>query len=102
MKLAYTMAPGRGDTDLVLERLAADLPDRGLGCCGTVQINSARADVLTLSQHHVGGHRADHGPKHAPGMISHKGQSDSRTAKSAQLIKTANSATSVACRNWLD
>ncbi|MFU8776449.1 hypothetical protein [Roseovarius autotrophicus] len=25
MKLAYTMAPGRGDTDLVLERLAADL-----------------------------------------------------------------------------
>ncbi len=43
MKLAYTMAPGRGDTDLVLERLATDLAARGLRCCGTVQINSARA-----------------------------------------------------------
>ena len=42
MKLAYTMAPGRGDTDLVLERLAADLAARGLRCCGTVQINSER------------------------------------------------------------
>jgi nucleoside-triphosphatase THEP1 len=45
MKLAYTMAPGRGDTDLVLERLAAELATRGLRCCGTVQINSARADA---------------------------------------------------------
>lgn len=45
MKLAYTMAPGRGDTDLVLERLAADLSARGLRCCGTVQINSERADA---------------------------------------------------------
>ena len=45
MKLAYTMAPGRGDTDLVLERLASDLAARGLKCCGTVQINSARADA---------------------------------------------------------
>jgi len=45
MKLAYTMAPGRGDTDLVLERLAADLTARGLRCCGTVQINSERADA---------------------------------------------------------
>ena len=45
MKLAYTMAPGRGDTDLVLERLAADLAARGLRCCGTVQINSERADA---------------------------------------------------------
>ena len=44
MKLAYTMAPGRGDTDLVLERLAADITARGLRCCGTVQINSERAD----------------------------------------------------------
>lgn len=43
MKLAYTMAPGRGDTDLVLERLAADLAARGLRCRGTVQINSERA-----------------------------------------------------------
>lgn len=45
MKLAYTMAPGRGDTDLVLERLASDLAARGLRCCGTVQINSARVDA---------------------------------------------------------
>ena len=45
MKLAYTMAPGRGDTDLVLERLANSLAARGLRCCGTVQINSARADT---------------------------------------------------------
>ncbi|MDW4500287.1 DUF2478 domain-containing protein [Sulfitobacter sp. D35] len=45
MKLAYTMAPGRGDTDLVLERLAANLAARGLRCCGTVQINSKRSDV---------------------------------------------------------
>ena len=45
MKLAYTMAPGRGDTDLVLERLAAELAARGLRCCGTVQINSERADA---------------------------------------------------------
>lgn len=45
MKLAYTMAPGRGDTDLVLERLATDLAARGLRCCGTVQINSERAEA---------------------------------------------------------
>lgn len=45
MTLAYTMAAGRGDTDLVLERLAADLAARGLRCCGTVQINSPRADA---------------------------------------------------------
>jgi hypothetical protein len=44
MKLAYTMAPQRGDTDLVLERLASDLAARGVRCCGTVQINSERAD----------------------------------------------------------
>lgn len=45
MKLAYTMAPGSGDTDLVLERLASDLAARGLKCCGTVQINTERADA---------------------------------------------------------
>lgn len=45
MKLASVMAPGRGDTDLVLERLAAALAARGLRCCGTVQINSARRDA---------------------------------------------------------
>ena len=45
MKLACTMAPGRGDTDLVLERLANALAARGMRCCGTVQINSPRADA---------------------------------------------------------
>ncbi|MSU88363.1 DUF2478 domain-containing protein [Rhodobacteraceae bacterium 2CG4] len=45
MKLACTMAPGRGDTDLLLERLATELGGRGLGCCGVVQINSERADA---------------------------------------------------------
>ena len=44
MNLAYTMAPGRGDTDLILHRLATQLAARGLRCCGTVQINSERAD----------------------------------------------------------
>ena len=45
MNLAYTMAPGRGDTDLILFRLAQVLAARGLRCCGTVQINSERADA---------------------------------------------------------
>lgn len=45
MHLAYTMAPGRGDTDLILFKLAGELASRGLGCCGTVQINSGPADA---------------------------------------------------------
>ena len=45
MNLAYTMAPGRGDTDLILFKLAKMLAARGLRCCGTVQINSERADA---------------------------------------------------------
>jgi Protein of unknown function (DUF2478) len=43
--LAYTMAPGRGDTDLILQALAHDLGASGLQCCGIVQINSERADT---------------------------------------------------------
>ena len=27
-----------------------------------------------MNQHHVGGRRADHGPKHAPGVISDEGR----------------------------
>lgn len=42
MQLAYTIAPGRGDTDLILETLAAALSARGLNCCGIVQINTER------------------------------------------------------------
>jgi hypothetical protein len=45
MNLAYTMAPGRGDTDLILFKLATALAVRGLRCCGTVQINSERGDT---------------------------------------------------------
>jgi hypothetical protein len=44
MNLAYTMAPGRGDTDCILFKLAATLAERGLRCCGTVQINTDRGD----------------------------------------------------------
>lgn len=44
MHLAFTMAPGRGDTDLILFRLAARLAARGLRCRGIVQINSDRGD----------------------------------------------------------
>lgn len=45
MTLAFTMAPGRGDTDLLLERLAARLAVQGVRCAGTVQINTERADT---------------------------------------------------------
>lgn len=45
MKIAYTIAPGRGDTDLLLERLADALVARGVRTCGTVQINTERADA---------------------------------------------------------
>lgn len=45
MHLAYTIAPGRGDIDLILAGLAGDLMARGLRLCGTVQINTERADT---------------------------------------------------------
>ena len=45
MNLAYTMAPGRGDTDLILAGLATDLMARRLRLCGTVQINTERCDA---------------------------------------------------------
>lgn len=44
MNLAYMMAPGRGDADLILAQLAHDLALQGLDCCGTVQINTERDD----------------------------------------------------------
>ncbi len=44
MNIAYTMAPGRGDTDLLLQSVAQRLLDRGYRPCGTVQINSERPD----------------------------------------------------------
>lgn len=45
MNLAYTMAPGRGDTDLILFNLSRAMASRGFRCCGTVQINSERSDA---------------------------------------------------------
>ncbi|MGR3762190.1 DUF2478 domain-containing protein [Roseobacteraceae bacterium NS-SX3] len=44
MHIAYTMSPQQGDMDQTLERLAARLQARGLRLCGTVQINTGRAD----------------------------------------------------------
>ena len=40
MKVAYTMANGRGDTDLLLERVAERLKEQGMRLSGTVQVNS--------------------------------------------------------------
>lgn len=45
MNIAYTMAPGRGDTDLLLQGFARSLFGRGLRPCGTAQINTERADA---------------------------------------------------------
>jgi len=43
MQIAYTMAPGRGDIDLLLFRLADRLRAKGYTPCGTVQINTERS-----------------------------------------------------------
>ena len=45
MRIAYTMSPGRGDTDLVLAQLAARLETAGHRTSGVVQINTERADT---------------------------------------------------------
>lgn len=44
MRIAYTIAPGRGDTDLLLQQLATSLAKTGIKACGVVQINSMRHD----------------------------------------------------------
>lgn len=41
MQVAYTIAPGKGDTDLLLEQVAAALQASGMHVCGTVQVNTA-------------------------------------------------------------
>lgn len=55
MKLAYVIAPGRGQTNLLLAGVAEALAQRGLSLCGTVQLDTERAeehhcdmDVLVL------------------------------------------------------
>lgn len=40
MNIAYTTAPGRGDTDQLLFTLAQNLASLGYRTCGTVQINT--------------------------------------------------------------
>ncbi len=40
MKIAYTMAPGKGDIDQLLYSVAQRLAAQGVRCCGTVQINT--------------------------------------------------------------
>lgn len=44
MKIAYTMEPSRGGTDLLLAAVATELAALGFIVCGTVQINSDRED----------------------------------------------------------
>lgn len=44
MKIAYTMSPGRGDTDLLMFNLAQMLEQKGWRTCGTVQINTETKD----------------------------------------------------------
>ena len=63
-------------------------------CSGLLPTNIEHAyemgtSELHLNQHHVGSHRADHGPKHAPGVISDEGSGDSRTAQKKTVIKSA-------------
>lgn len=45
MKIAYTMAPGQGDTDLILFALASAIIRRGGRPVGTVQINTKREGI---------------------------------------------------------
>ncbi len=42
MKFAYTLAPGRGETNLLLASLAQRLAARGMALCGAVQIDTER------------------------------------------------------------
>nr|WP_319947727.1 DUF2478 domain-containing protein [uncultured Shimia sp.] len=42
MKIAYTLAPGRGETNLLLAELARVLTGQGLRLCGTVQVDIDR------------------------------------------------------------
>ena len=43
MKISYTMAPGRGDTDLLFFGVAKTLVNQSHTTCGTVQINTEHA-----------------------------------------------------------
>ena len=43
MRIAFTMAPGKGETDQLLAGLASELARQGLKICGTIQRNNDRA-----------------------------------------------------------
>lgn len=45
MHIAYTMAPGRGDTDLLLHQVGQSIIKAGYRPAGTAQINTERADA---------------------------------------------------------
>lgn len=45
MHIAYTMAPGRGDTDLLLHKVAQAIIKAGYRPAGTAQINTERPDA---------------------------------------------------------
>ncbi|WP_299775849.1 DUF2478 domain-containing protein [uncultured Tateyamaria sp.] len=45
MQIAYTMAPGRGDIDLILHQVAQSIMNAGHRPAGTAQINTERADA---------------------------------------------------------
>lgn len=45
MQFGFTMAPGRGDTDLILEQVAQRMIAAGLCPAGTAQINTERPDA---------------------------------------------------------
>lgn len=44
MQIGFTMAPGKGDVDLIMQQVAQFIIDAGYRPAGTAQINSARAD----------------------------------------------------------
>ncbi|UWQ16019.1 DUF2478 domain-containing protein (plasmid) [Aliiroseovarius sp. M344] len=44
MRLGYTIAPGRGETNLLLAEIAGQLAARGVRIVGTVQIDTDRSD----------------------------------------------------------
>lgn len=43
MKIGYTLAAGRSNTNVLLTDVALRLADKGLRLCGTIQIDSARS-----------------------------------------------------------
>ena len=65
------------------------MPCSGLLLIQIKHPNEMGTSEFALNQHHVGGHSADHGPKHAPGVISDEGGSDSRTVQTDLNIKPA-------------